>query len=59
MAHNLELQKGNIQELVDFMKPIDDKAKSKSNDLSQVDQEWLNEHIAGKSSRIPGVKSNA
>jgi hemerythrin len=51
MANNLELQKGKIQELVDFMKPIDDKAKSMSNDLSEVNQDWLNAHITGKRRR--------
>lgn len=52
MANTLDQQKKKIQELVDFIKPIDDKAKSKSNDLSDIDQEWLNTHITGERSVV-------
>ncbi|KAE8738458.1 hypothetical protein FOCC_FOCC016055 [Frankliniella occidentalis] len=42
------LSRDDIQVLVDFIQPLDEKAKPHSNDLSEVNQAWLNDHIEDK-----------
>ncbi|XP_052123535.1 uncharacterized protein LOC127749443 [Frankliniella occidentalis] len=41
-----KLNVDHIKTLVDFIQPLDEMAKPHFNDLSEVDQDWLNNHIA-------------
>jgi len=50
LCKELTEQKAKITDLIEFLKPIESKAKSKGNSLDMVDLNWLEQHLT-KTSR--------